>query len=85
MWSFQAGGIKLVRCLPKDQHTQRKLLNFEIGLKGRRQKLSIILENKVKKKIMLPKNVNNKKCTLKLIFFDEKMLKKIWMMFDTEN
>ena len=28
MWSFQAGGTKLERVLPKNQHTQRKLLNF---------------------------------------------------------
>ena len=27
--SFQAGGIKLERFLPKNQHTQRILLNFE--------------------------------------------------------
>ena len=29
LWSFQAGGTKLERFLPKDQHIQRKLLNFE--------------------------------------------------------
>ena len=29
MWSFQAGGTKLEKALPKNQHTQRKLLNFE--------------------------------------------------------
>ena len=29
MWSFQMGGTKLERFLPKNQHTQRKLLNFE--------------------------------------------------------
>ena len=27
--SFQTGGTKLERFLPKDQYTQRKLLNFE--------------------------------------------------------
>ena len=27
--SFQAGGAKLERFLPKNQHTQRKLLDFE--------------------------------------------------------
>ena len=27
--SFQAGDTKLERVLPKNQHTQRKLLNFE--------------------------------------------------------
>ena len=29
LWSFQMGGKKLERFLPKDQHTQRKLSNFE--------------------------------------------------------
>ena len=29
LWRFQAGGTKLERFLPKNQHTQRKLLNFE--------------------------------------------------------
>ena len=29
LWSFQTGGTKLERFLPMDQHTQRKLLNFE--------------------------------------------------------
>ena len=27
--TFQAGGIKIERFLPKNQHTQRKFLNFE--------------------------------------------------------
>ena len=26
---FQTGGIRLERILPKNQHTQKKLLNFE--------------------------------------------------------
>ena len=29
LWSFQTGGTKLERFLPENQHTQRKLLNFE--------------------------------------------------------
>ena len=66
LWSFQAGGIKLEIFL----HTQKKLLNFE--LMGRCQTLGIILENRVIKKLMLSKNVNNKKCAPELIFFNEK-------------
>ena len=31
---FQAGDIKLERFLPKNQHTQRKLLNFENWISG---------------------------------------------------
>ena len=29
LWSFQTGGRKLERFLPKNQHTHRKFLNFE--------------------------------------------------------
>ena len=28
LWGFQSEGTKLERFLPKNQHTQRKLLNF---------------------------------------------------------
>ena len=34
LWSFQTGGTKLERFLPKNQHTQRKLLNFENWIYG---------------------------------------------------
>ena len=34
LWSFQTGGTKLARFLPKNQHAQRKLLNFENWLNG---------------------------------------------------
>ena len=30
LWSFQTESTKLERFLPKNQHTQRKLLNFKI-------------------------------------------------------
>ena len=33
-WSFEMGGIKLERFLLKNQHTQRKLLNFENWVSG---------------------------------------------------
>ena len=43
---------KLERCLPKNQHTQRKLLKFENWpLMGKCQKLGIILESKVIQKL----------------------------------
>ena len=32
--SFQTGGTKLERILPKNQHTQRKFLNFETWTNG---------------------------------------------------
>ena len=34
LWTFQTGGTKLERFLPKNQHTQRKLLNFENWVSG---------------------------------------------------
>ena len=34
LWSFQTVGTKLERFLPKNQHTQRKLLNFENWING---------------------------------------------------
>ena len=34
LWSFQTGGTKLERFLPKNQQTQRKSLNFENWING---------------------------------------------------
>ena len=39
LWSFQTGGTKLERFLPKNQHTQRKLLNFENWVNGKVSKI----------------------------------------------
>ena len=39
LWSFQTGGTKLERFLPKNQHTQRKLLNFENWINGEVSKI----------------------------------------------
>ena len=47
-------------------------MNFE----NFEKKLGIILGNKVFKKLMLSKNLNNKKCAPKLIFFNEKKIEK---------
>ena len=33
----------------------------------------------------LSKNVNNKKCAPKFVFFNEKKIRKIWMIFDIED
>ena len=40
------------------------------------QKLDIVLENEVIKKLILSKNVNFKKCAPKLILFNEKKIEK---------
>ena len=39
LWSFQMGGKTLERFLPKNQHTQRKLLNFENCVNGEVSKI----------------------------------------------
>ena len=72
------GGYKIrkIFCISENQHTQRKLLNLQIGVVASCQKLGIILENKGIGKLMLPKNVNNNKCAPKLIFFNEKKIEK---------
>ena len=38
LWSFQMGGTILEICLPKNQHTQRKLLNFKNWVNGEMSK-----------------------------------------------
>ena len=42
LWSFQTGYAKLERVLHKNQHTQRKLLNFENWTNGEPQQLGKI-------------------------------------------
>ena len=39
LWSFQTGCTKLEKFLPKNQHTQRKLLNFENWVNGEVSKI----------------------------------------------
>ena len=39
LWSFQTGGTKLERFLGKNQHPQRKLLNFENWISGEVSKI----------------------------------------------
>ena len=39
LWRFQAGGTKLERFLDKNQHTQRKLLNFKFWINGELSKI----------------------------------------------
>ena len=34
LWSFQTGGTKFKKKLPKNQHPQRKLLNFKNWVNG---------------------------------------------------
>ena len=44
LWSFQTGDTKLERFLPKNQHTKRKLLNFEFWINGELSKSAKICQ-----------------------------------------
>ena len=44
---FQMGDTKLERFLPKNQHTQSKLLNFENRVNGKMSKIELHTRNKV--------------------------------------
>ena len=50
-----------------------------------RQKLDMILENKMVQKLKLEKNVFHKKWSPKLIFLNELFFEKILTIFDIEN
>ena len=50
-----------------------------------RQKLGMILENKVVQKLKLEKNIFYKKWSPKLIFLNEFCFEKIPLIFDVEN
>ena len=43
---FSGGGTKLERFLPKNQHAQRKLLNFENWCSGKLSKIGYHFSNK---------------------------------------
>ena len=50
-----------------------------------RQKLGTILVNKAVQKLKFSKNYKNKKHATKLIFFNEKKIQKVWIIFDIKN
>ena len=64
---FQTGDTKLERFLSKNQHTQRKWLNFKNWCSGELSKIGHHF-----RKLMLSKNVYNRKSALKMKFFNEK-------------
>ena len=78
LWSFQTGGTKLERCLPKNQHTQRKLLKFENWTNGKVSKsakspdLPTFKVNFLYQKLSesFSKNINLGAHLLLLTFFD---------------
>ena len=51
-----------------------------------RQKLEVILENKVVQILKFSKNLNNKKCVPKMIFFNEKKFRETRIIgFESQN
>ena len=50
---FSNGGTKLERFLPKNQHTQRKLLNFENWVNGEHSGSSATIQGKVNERITI--------------------------------
>ena len=65
----QTGGTKLERFLHRNQHTQRKLLNFEFWINGELSKINFI-------KKCAPKLI---------FFNEKKKLRKIRIIFGIEN
>ena len=47
LWSFQTGDTKLEIFLPKNQHIQKKLLNFEFWINGKLSKIGHYFSNNV--------------------------------------
>ena len=54
-----AGGTKLERFLHKNQHSQRKLLNFEFWINGELSKIGHHFSNTKMLKLILSKNVKS--------------------------
>ena len=78
MASFQTGDTNFERFLPKNQNTQRKLLDFENWCSRELSKNEHNFSIKVVQKLMLSKNFNTKK----LAFFREKK-RKIFRLSST--
>ena len=88
LWSFQTGGTQLERFLPKNQHTQRKLLSFENWVNGEVSKTAKIWLSKSKSiRIFLNffslKNTNLGALTFLLTFFDKLHFLKSCLIFDS--
>ena len=70
LWSFQTGGTKLERFLPKNQHTQRKLLNFEFWINGELSFFYVKNQPNLSQFFFSLKNTNLGAHFLLLAFFD---------------
>ena len=72
VFEFSSVGKKVERFLPKNQHTQRKFLDFENWCSGELSKIGHYFSNKDIQRLMISKNANEKKFPPKLVFFSEK-------------
>ena len=70
------GGTKLESFLHKNQHNQRKLLNYEFWINGELSNMGHHFSNKMISKLIFSRNINNRKCAPKMIFFNEKKIEK---------
>ena len=59
-----------------------KLPNFGSPSSDSSSKIGRHFSNKVILKLMLSKNVNNQECTPELVYFNEKNMRKIQILFD---
>ena len=55
----------------------KEIIKFEFWINGELSKIGHHFINKAIRKLILSKNVNNKKCAPQLSFFNEKKLRKI--------
>ena len=70
LWNFKDGGAYKARFLPRINILKGILFFSILRLMTARQKLGMILENKVVQKLKLEKNVFYKKWSPKLIFLN---------------
>ena len=73
---FKQREQKLEICLPKNQYTQRKLLNFENWCNGEASKIEYLFRKSSDLKVAIIKNISNNKCAPKLVFCNELKIEK---------
>jgi hypothetical protein len=85
--SFQAGVTKLERFLPKNQHTQRKLFNFENWVRGEVSKIGqhFRKESDLKIDLKYQKMSITKNVLLNCYSSMKKKMRKIPLIFDIKN
>jgi hypothetical protein len=82
---FSREGTKLERFLPKNQHIQRKFLNFENWDSSALSEIRHHFSNEEIQKLMLSKNVMNKNVLLNWYCSLKNKLRKVQMIFNIEN